>query len=129
MNDRSLIHRLSIKTAGLARPFAGRRWFRLYGIVEHRGRNSGRPFRTPVVVRSLGDALVVPVPFGEGTQWLRNLVAAGGGTVVWGGRRIAVTEPEVVDRAVAEPAFSGFQRKALTRSGIDHFARLRRAAA
>ena len=57
--------------------FAGRRFFPLYGVIEHRGRRSGRIFHTPVVVRPLADGFVVPMPWGERTDWYRNVRAAG----------------------------------------------------
>jgi hypothetical protein len=48
--------------------FAGTRFFPLYGVIEHRGRRSGRIFHTPVVVRPLADGFVVPMPWGERTR-------------------------------------------------------------
>src|SRR4051794_30362413 len=44
---------------------AGMRFFPLYGVIEHRGRRSGRIFHTPVVVRPLADGFVVPMPWGQ----------------------------------------------------------------
>jgi hypothetical protein len=41
---------------------AGTRLLPLYGVVEHRGRRSGRLFRTPVVARPTADGFVVPMP-------------------------------------------------------------------
>jgi hypothetical protein len=48
--------------------FAGTRFFPLYGVIEHRGRRSGRIFHTPVVVRPVADGFVVPMPWGERTD-------------------------------------------------------------
>ena len=60
----------------LAMLLAGTRIFPLYGVLEHRGRRSGKLFRTPVVVRPTVDGFVVPMPWGEGTDWYRNVKAA-----------------------------------------------------
>ena len=48
--------------------FAGRRFFPLYGVIEHRGRRSGRIFHTVVVVRPVAEGFVVPMPWGERTD-------------------------------------------------------------
>ena len=125
MNNRSLMHTLALKTMALARPFAGRRWLRLYGVLEHRGRTSGREYRTPVVVQSAGDTFLIPIPFGESTQWVQNVLAAGGASVVWGGRTIDVTDPQVVERREAGVSFNAIERFAMARAGIDRFMRLR----
>ena len=49
----------------LALELAGTRLLPLYGVLEHRGRRSGKTFRTPVVVRPTADGFVVPMPWGE----------------------------------------------------------------
>ena len=43
----------------LVLPLAGTRWMPLYGVLEHRGRRSGKLFRTPVVVRRTPHGFVV----------------------------------------------------------------------
>jgi len=45
--------------------FAGTRFFPLYGVIEHRGRRSGRIFHTVVVVRPVAEGFVVPMPWGR----------------------------------------------------------------
>src|SRR3954463_4517367 len=97
MTNRSLMHTLALRTMALARPFAGRRWLRLYGILEHRGRTSGRDYRTPVVVQHSGDGFLIPTPCGEATKWAKNVLAAGRATIGGGGRTIDVREPQIVD--------------------------------
>jgi deazaflavin-dependent oxidoreductase (nitroreductase family) len=76
---------------------AGRRLLPLYAVIHHRGRVSGREYSTPVVVLRSGDFLLFPLAFGEGAGWVRNLVAAGGGTVRWRGTDHHVTDPQVID--------------------------------
>jgi deazaflavin-dependent oxidoreductase (nitroreductase family) len=104
---------------------AGTRLMPLYGVIEHRGRRSGRLFRTPVVVRKTGDGFVVPLPHGPGTDWCRNVGAAGGCVVRWQGRDYPLARPEVVDGA---DGFSPFQRAAMARLGIRQSLRLRHAS-
>ena len=106
---------------------AGTRVFPLYGVIEHRGRRSGKVFRTPVVVKPTNDGFVVPMPYGERTDWYRNVLAAGGGVIRWNGRQYRVGDPEVVrDAATTEPSFGPFERSMMRRFGINLAVRLRR---
>jgi deazaflavin-dependent oxidoreductase (nitroreductase family) len=109
----------------IGRALAGHRWFTLYGLLVHRGRTSGREYRTPLVVRPVDGGFVIPMPFGDSTQWAKNLFAAGHGEIVWNGRTYEVEAPEVIDQATAGPALSGSQRVAVDRLGLASFMRVR----
>jgi deazaflavin-dependent oxidoreductase (nitroreductase family) len=104
--------------------FAGTRLMPLYGVIHHRGRRSGKAFRTPVVVRPIQDGFIVPMPWGEGTDWFRNIRAAGGCVVRWKGRDYTMVNPEVVDADAAQSAFNGPMQVGMTRFGIKQVARL-----
>jgi deazaflavin-dependent oxidoreductase (nitroreductase family) len=106
---------------------AGTRWFPLYGILEHRGRRSGRVFRTPVVARPQGDGFIVPMPWGEGTDWFRNVRAAGGCRLRWNGRVYDLRDPQVVDMAEAGATFGPFARAFASRFHIRQAVRLHAA--
>src|SRR5437762_1756776 len=109
---------------------AGTRWLTLYGVIEHRGRRSGHVFHTPVVARPTPDGFVVPMPWGEGTDWYRNVRAAGGCTIRWNGRDYPLADPEVIDDpATVGASFNAFQRAMMARLGIDRCLRLRHRAA
>jgi hypothetical protein len=71
---------------------------------------------------------VLPLPWGEGTDWCRNLRAAGGAVIRWGGADIEVDRPEVIDAADALPAFDAVMRPIVKLIGIKKFLRVRRAA-
>lgn len=89
-------------TNRVARRFAGR--IPPLANLEHRGRTSGRAYRTPVVLfRDGEDGLVIALTYGPGTDWVRNVLAAGGCTIESGGRRVALTEPRLLhgDRGLA----------------------------
>jgi deazaflavin-dependent oxidoreductase (nitroreductase family) len=107
---------------------AGTRWLPLYGVIEHRGRRSGKLFRTPVVARPTPDGFVVPMPWGEGTDWYRNVRAAGGCTIRWKGRDYPLVDPEVIDVSTARSSFSSAQQAGLRRFGISQCLRLRHRA-
>ncbi|HVX55948.1 nitroreductase family deazaflavin-dependent oxidoreductase [Nocardioides sp.] len=67
-----------------------------HAIIEHTGRRSRRIYRTPVlcVRRPRGFAFVVG--YGLESDWVRNLLAADGGTVVHRGRRYRVADVRLV---------------------------------
>ena len=110
----------------LVRLLAGTRFLPLYGVIEHRGRRSGKTFRTPVVVRPASDGFVVPMPWGEGTDWCRNVRASGECVIRWRGRDYPLVQPEVIDDpAAAGASFAALERAIMARLGIDHGLRLR----
>jgi deazaflavin-dependent oxidoreductase (nitroreductase family) len=49
-----------------------------FGILTHVGRKSGRVYRTPVNVFRAPDGLLIALTYGQGSEWVRNVVAAGG---------------------------------------------------
>jgi len=109
--------------------FAGSRYLRLYGVVHHRGRRSGRTYTTPVVVRPTADGFVIPLAFGERADWFQNVRAAGGCEIRWNGTTYSVVDPVVIDWPAARPAFSPLERIAAPLVGIERYVRVRRADA
>jgi deazaflavin-dependent oxidoreductase (nitroreductase family) len=105
---------------------AGTRFLPLYGVITHHGRRSGKTFRTPVVVRPTPDGFVVPMPWGERTDWYRNVRAAGECVVRWKGRDYPMAQLEVVDAASASVAFNAMQQAGMQRLGIRQCLLLRR---
>ena len=105
--------------------FAGRRFFPLYGVIEHRGRRSGRIFHTVVVVRPVAEGFVVPMPWGERTDWYRNVRAAGGCTIRWKGHYHPVDQPETLDPHAVMSTFNTIERAIMSRLGITQCLRLR----
>ena len=123
---KGLIHAATRVFNPLAMLFAGTRLMPLYGVLEHRGRRSGKVYRTPVVVRAVDDGFIVPMPWGLGTDWYRNVKAAGGCSIRWNGRDYTLVEPEVInDAASVAPAFSKSQLAAMRRFGIEYALHLR----
>ena len=99
-----------------------------WGVVHHRGRRSGKDYRTPVAIRATPDGFVLPLPFGDRVDWCRNLLADGGGTVHWRGVDYAVVQPEIMDGASAAAAFNANMRLVLRAFRVKKAIHLRRAA-
>jgi deazaflavin-dependent oxidoreductase (nitroreductase family) len=95
-------------TAPLTRVMAGRRWFPGWAVVHHRGRKSGRQLAVPIAVVATPDVFVVNLPWGAGTNWVRNVLAAGECVVRWKGVDHHVTAPAVIDETAARPYYGRF---------------------
>jgi deazaflavin-dependent oxidoreductase (nitroreductase family) len=87
-----------------------------FGAVLHRGRRSGKVYRTPVKVFRRDGRYVIALAYGPDSDWVRNVVAAGGCDLVVVGRRVRLVEPSLfVDHtqsvipAVARPLFRRFK--------------------
>ena len=65
-------------------------------VVHHVGRVSGREYLTPVGAQVVDDGFVIALPYGMHSDWLRNLLAAGGGVIRHDGTEHPVTEPRVL---------------------------------
>jgi deazaflavin-dependent oxidoreductase (nitroreductase family) len=72
-----------------------------WAVILHRGRRSGRAYRTPVLAFRQDRTLVVALLYGEESDWLRNLHEAGGGLIVRAGRTYGLGRPRVVETGAA----------------------------
>jgi deazaflavin-dependent oxidoreductase (nitroreductase family) len=116
-------------TSPLSRPLAGRRLLPLWAVVHHRGRRSGRPYAVPVAIRVTDDAFTIPLPWGDDTQWLRNVLAAGGCSLRWRGESHYAIRPTVVGLDQAADVFSPVQQAILRAAGVRTVLRLERCSA
>lgn len=66
-----------------------------WALIVHRGRRSGRTFRTPVLAFRRQDRYVIALTYGPNTDWVRNVLAAGGCVVEARGRRYHVGSPRI----------------------------------
>jgi deazaflavin-dependent oxidoreductase (nitroreductase family) len=71
-----------------------------WAVILHRGRRSGRSYRTPLFAFRRDRTLVIALLYGQESDWLRNL-RAGGGHVIRAGRTFTVRPPEVIETSGA----------------------------
>ena len=119
------IRRLARPLGRWALPLSGRRWLPLYVILRHTGRRSGRAYATPVVAFRTPDGFLIPLPFGDETQWARNLFAAGEAELRRAGVDHPIVEPRVVDGPAAAPHMPPLLRFLATRLGLRQFVLVR----
>jgi deazaflavin-dependent oxidoreductase (nitroreductase family) len=67
-----------------------------FGDVEHAGRRSGHQYRTPVNVFRAGTRYVIALTYGVESDWVQNVLAAGGCDLVTRARRHSLTAPAIV---------------------------------
>lgn len=99
-----------------------------YGVVHHVGRHSGKPYQTPVVAKLTGTGVIVPLPYGEDTDWCLNVLAAGSCTLVLNGETYALTAPRVVTPEVAEPLVPTINARLWHMIGVKRYLLLEMAA-
>src|SRR3954451_20621221 len=61
-----------------------------FSLVRHVGRRSGRQYETPLILARVPGGFVAELTYGPDVDWYKNVVAAGGCTVVHHGREHVV---------------------------------------
>jgi deazaflavin-dependent oxidoreductase (nitroreductase family) len=107
----------------VVRTFAGRRGSPV-AVVEHRGRRSGRRYLAPVLAFRADGGYAVAVIYGAGSDWVRNVLAAGGCTIDRGGRRVRLTDPRMLDADQGMALVPAVMRPALRLLGVTRVLRL-----
>jgi deazaflavin-dependent oxidoreductase (nitroreductase family) len=86
----------------ITRPVAKRLPF--FAILTHRGRQTGRSYRTPINVFRRGDHYFFFLTYGSDVQWVKNVLAAGTCTIETRGRVVELVEPEIITDPKLQPA-------------------------
>lgn len=98
-----------------------------FGVVVHVGRKTRRRYRTPVNVFPTDNGFVIALTYGKDSNWVQNVLAAGGCRLETGGRAWRLTNPRLVHdpqrRSMPPPV-----RVILGLLNVDDFLRLDRVA-
>jgi len=97
-------------------------------IVVHVGRHSGRTFETPVVAVQHDQGFLIALPYGERTDWMKNVVASGTATVVTHGQTYRVGQPEVIPMSEATRYFGPKEQKLHRRFAVESCLQVHRMA-
>jgi len=83
---------------------------------------------TPAGARLSGSVIVIPLTFGNRSDWAQNVRAAGGCSIRLNGQDYDATQPEFVSpreaKALARSAFSPLERASFRLLGIKQLMRL-----
>lgn len=71
-------------------------WLPGLGVVVHKGRKSGRTYRTPVNVFRAAGGYSVALTYGTGSDWVMNVLAAGEAELLTRRRQVQVLSPRIV---------------------------------
>ena len=66
------------------------RWLPPFAIVNHRGRRSGRRYRTPILAFPTETGFVFALTYGRDVDWVRNLMASDNGRLEYKGKGIPI---------------------------------------
>ena len=122
---RAALRRLTQVTRPLAMRSAGTETSGT-SIVRHVGRRSGRTYQTPVVAAEHDENVLIALPYGEGTDWAKNVLASGKATVVTQGRTYGVDQPQVIPMTDATTYFGPKEQKLHRRFAVDTCLRVHR---
>jgi len=78
----------------VTRLFAGR--MPGFGILTYTGRTTGRIYNLPINVFRRGDQYIFVLTYGSESQWVKNVLAAGGCHIRVRGRDVRLVEPELI---------------------------------
>jgi deazaflavin-dependent oxidoreductase (nitroreductase family) len=117
-------------TNPIQRLWAG--WIPGHGILEHVGRRSGKPYRTPLVVFNADvngwPGVAILLSYGPNRDWVKNITAAGGGRMRRYGKTFGVAEPRVVTKAEAARHVTKRWRPIFVRAPFEQAVLLNKAA-
>ncbi len=105
----------------LVRRFAGK--FGPLALLIHRGRTSGKEYRTPMLAFPTSDGFVIALTYGRNTDWERNVLAAGGGDLVYRNARHSLIAPHFIEKGEADAFIPLPVRSVLRLIGVDTFLR------
>jgi deazaflavin-dependent oxidoreductase (nitroreductase family) len=99
-------------------------WMPGFGVVVHRGRRSGRRYETPVNVFPATSGYLLALTYGRDTDWVKNVLAAGGCELRTRGRTVRLDSPRVYHDETRR-GIRPFERQILGAIGVADFLSLR----
>jgi deazaflavin-dependent oxidoreductase (nitroreductase family) len=71
------------------------KWLPGFGVLDYRGRRSGKHYRTPMNVFRSGHDRIFALTYGSDVNWVQNVLASGEADLEQRGRTIHLTDPEL----------------------------------
>jgi len=118
---RSLAHFNRRVTNQLLGPLAP--YLPAFGVVIHTGRQTGRPYRTPVNVFRRSGGYVVVLTYGPDADWVRNVLASGACMLETRGQIVRLKQPRLFrdEQLRAVPAAVRQLGRVLSLAGVKDF--------
>jgi Domain of unknown function (DUF385). len=93
-------------------------------ILSHVGRKSGKLYRIPIIAEPTTNGFMIALTYGRKVDWVENVLAKGGCSMVWKNKDYSLFHPEFVDEEIGLSAFPAFFRVGLKMMGIQYYLRL-----
>jgi deazaflavin-dependent oxidoreductase (nitroreductase family) len=120
----NVLRRFTRATRPLALRSAGKQGSKT-SIVRHVGRRSGREYETAVVAAQHDDSFLIALPYGNRTDWLKNVLGSGSALIVTNGHTYDVDRPEVIPMADATGYFRQREQRMHRQFHVDAALRVR----
>ena len=85
--------------------------------IEHRGRKSGKPYKTIVSAYRKGNTLAIALAHGK-TDWVKNVLAAGEADLRYARRQVHITNPRILPAGSDGESLPFMARVQLRRVGV-----------
>jgi deazaflavin-dependent oxidoreductase (nitroreductase family) len=96
-------------------------------VIQHVGRSSGRPYRTPLEAIEVDDGFLIMLVYGSRSDWVQNVLAAGAATLEIGGGTVDLVGPELITADEAFERLPPGAKRPPRLLKIDEFLAMRRA--
>ena len=98
-----------------------------YSVITHKGRRTGRIYKTPVLATFVDDFIFIPLSYGDHVDWLRNVLAYDSCKILWKSKEITAIDPEVIEAGIAISFLPEDRRELFQRFEVDKFLRMTRS--
>ena len=99
----------------LIKPLA--RFIPSFAVIKHRGRTSGREYETVVNAYRKGNVLAIMLAHGK-TNWVKNVLAAGGADIHLFRRDVHITNPRVLPAGTRDESLHWIVRRGARSVGV-----------
>ena len=93
-------------------------------VLHHVGRKSGKEYVVPVLPQRTGQSFFIPLSYGTGVDWCRNVLASGGCTLEQDGIRYETKAPGIVPMTEAAQHLDPRRVRVFELLGVESFLRL-----
>jgi deazaflavin-dependent oxidoreductase (nitroreductase family) len=92
-----------------------------FSKLIHKGRKSGRMYKTPVVATYVDDKIIIPLSYGDQVDWLRNILAANGCQIIYRRSKMVAENPKVLPSNEVLPILPEKRRQIFERFKLEKF--------
>ena len=92
-----------------------------FAVIKHIGRQSGKPYATPLIAQPLGERFVFALTYGPNVDWYRNVLAAGKCALLRRGKEYLLENPITLAQEDGLLAFPRVLRSVLRFNKVEYY--------